>query len=89
MKAKSRTWPIWNMPLRSFTLASNNVLKDTLIFIQVLEGRLVSELTRDVAPWGGTPTSRHNRYPSSLHRLVLLQHEIAIVEDEQLGFIRI
>lgn len=89
MKAKSRTWPIWNMPLRSFTLASNTVLKDTLIFIQVLEGRLVSELTRDVAPWGGTPTSRHNRYPSSLYRLVLLQHEIAIVEDEQLGFIRI
>lgn len=85
MKAKSRTWPIRNMPLRS----CNTVLKDTLIFIQVLEGRLVSELTRDVAPWGGTPTSRHNRYPSSLYRLVLLQHEIAIVEDEQLGFIRI
>lgn len=40
------------MPLSSFTLASNSVLKDTLIFIQVLEGRFVSELTRDVAPWG-------------------------------------
>lgn len=34
------------------TLASNSLLKDTLIFIQVLEGRFVSELTRDVAPWG-------------------------------------
>lgn len=41
------------MPLSSFIeLASNSLLKDTLIFIQVLEGRFVSELTRDVAPWG-------------------------------------